>query len=499
MAYIDKINIELDDVYDLLNQLKLKGFLISTGDYVKVSKLLIALASYGKLPGKLNELLTLLSPIVCRSKYEQEIFVNEFNAWILYISRYHEKNAITLKQCKQRNIRGKVWPPKNKLSIAFDFGLIIVIIAFCISNKIDCKDNKKSIAAPEADTLYPAIKIDKNIPLHEPPQIAAVRGQLDKDFGNTRVIQNKEINWNQNERRAQLKQLVENINKISATPEDKAYFHYLKREIDDHFNVISIIWGSSFFIILIILILSKIKGRRTILGKYAGSTIMLKNTLYLKKMPNNFIANSKFRQIYQGLRRRRLIPSSILNVEPTVNVTINEGGLFTPVFKMSKILIEYVILLDRKSYNDHFTHYIDEILNHLIQNEVPIKKYYFNDDPRICKSVRSNDPATNLSDLYERFPNDKLIMFSDCNCFFNALSGHIHPWIDLLSRWEVCTIFTPLPFIEWYERENVISRLKFIQLFPATISGFSAFVASFQGKQADKFNLIRNTNRYPAL
>src|SRR5258708_7778675 len=75
-------NLDLQNLVDLIDELRAAGYDIGTQQYIAAQNLLIALAAGGELPRDLRSLRTWLAPVICSSPREQESFYRYFDRWI---------------------------------------------------------------------------------------------------------------------------------------------------------------------------------------------------------------------------------------------------------------------------------------------------------------------------------------------------------------------------------------------------------------------------------
>src|SRR5262245_62915273 len=75
-------NLQLEDLLALAETLRGAGFAIGTQQYIAAHELLVALASRGRLPENPQDWRSLLAPIFCSSRREQEEFAGHFTAWL---------------------------------------------------------------------------------------------------------------------------------------------------------------------------------------------------------------------------------------------------------------------------------------------------------------------------------------------------------------------------------------------------------------------------------
>lgn len=196
----------------------------------------------------------------------------------------------------------------------------------------------------------------------------------------------------------------------------------------------------------------------------------------VKNIAGSLWSNTLFLRIAQDFRRRIEVPSDALDINKTVEKTMQRGGWFTPAYGFRQVLPEYLVLVDRISYDDHQAGFVKEMIDRLKDNEVRVTVYYFNNDPRICFSADEKEPPLSFNEIAARHErlNFRLLLFTDASGFFNPQTGELEPWVDYLFRWQHVTVLTPEPPKFWGYREKELSRL--FMMFPSTPDGLAAFI-----------------------
>ena len=104
--------------------------------------------------------------------------------------------------------------------------------------------------------------------------------------------------------------------------------------------------------------------------------------LLVKPAEFNPFLDRNFARRVQDLRRPRLVDSHELDVSASLSATIDHGGLFSPVFSSQRVAPEYLVLIDRRSANDHVAQYADALVEALRQMRLYVDRYTYNSDFR---------------------------------------------------------------------------------------------------------------------
>jgi hypothetical protein len=177
-----------------------------------------------------------------------------------------------------------------------------------------------------------------------------------------------------------------------------------------------------------------------------------------------------FRKLMQEYRRRAIDGEPYLDTAKSIDYAVNRCGLFVPVYTHRHTLPEYLIFIDRKDLNDQYAKYIDELVGAMRWHDIAIEIFYFDGSPRYLRNAEGKAAWHTITQLVDRFPRHRLMIFSDCSGFFNRLTGNPHPWIDDIFPWQQRGIFLP----ETTRHAAIIERIfkeKGFNVQPAHLAG----------------------------
>ncbi|MCC5610399.1 serine hydrolase [Nostoc sp. CHAB 5834] len=183
----------------------------------------------------------------------------------------------------------------------------------------------------------------------------------------------------------------------------------------------------------------------------------------------NLVSSIVLLQISQSLRYRIRVPSSELDVNKTIDVTLSRGGWLTPIYKTYQVLPEYLFLVNRASYRDHQAKFMEEVTERLKDEGVFITIYFFDDDPRICFPHVCEGFPLRLREITSKYSQHFLVIISNTEKFFSSINGELEPWVNQLTSWSNRTVLTHTAAESWGYQELKIAQ-KFI-ILPATIKG----------------------------
>lgn len=222
--------------------------------------------------------------------------------------------------------------------------------------------------------------------------------------------------------------------------------------------------------------------------------------LTLKREEDFLYRNPAFRRTIQELRRHRQVRTNTLDIGNTVEATLREGGLFTPVLGRRQISPEYLVLIDRLGFHDQKSRLEDKILDRFKKEGVFFECFYFNGDPRLClqKYTNRKDETPkyfHLQELSLHYPEHRLLIFSDGAGMVDDFTNRPHRWIDLLSEWETRALLTPnsaLGYHQWIlEQENELPVL------PAHEGDLKTLLEIIRTGEIPKAKAYNNENDYP--
>lgn len=169
----------------------------------------------------------------------------------------------------------------------------------------------------------------------------------------------------------------------------------------------------------------------------------------------------------QQLRRPRWIDSDDLSVDATLERTIASGGLFTPVRAPRRVAPEYLMLVDRRSSDDHVAGHADALLAEFRRAIVYVDCYSFNGDPRRV-SLSTRVPSLSLDELTSRHPEHRLILVTSGDGLFDPVTGALFEWARTFARFQAGVMLTPVSRELWGHREEaIVSELK-VPVLPLT-------------------------------
>ncbi|MBB6091330.1 WD40 repeat protein [Povalibacter uvarum] len=243
--------------------------------------------------------------------------------------------------------------------------------------------------------------------------------------------------------------------------------------------------------------------RRPVLQRLTSSTPPQLSNVHLQNGAATFAESLPLRRLAQALRRRRLVESDDLRVEPTIAATVMKGGVFTPIRGANREP-DYIVLVDTACQSDHQARLAQELINDLTRSDVQIERWTFDKNPALCRKLslqglpftpaRASNAAqrlraqaiVSLEELHAQHPDHRLLIFSDGAGLFNAFDGSSIDAVETLMKWTQPTLLTPKPLVQWGEREWSLDRLG-CTVLPVTRDGLLVLMGVFAGAPERKF------------
>ena len=426
-----------------LDELRKAGYNVGLSEYLAAQDMLLTVAAQPILEA--SKFRSLLGPILCTSKFEQENFKDHYNAWLEKIGLFEEEAQ---KQHKEEN--------KIPQEIAKDieeieqesrrvwrllFLLVIAIIILVINSYA-----LYSITEPVTDDT-------EFVPLPE----ANILAVPDQDTERLPPIPEKE----------------------TTSP----FLPFLKKYWQDI--------GLMTVVVLLIILLQRLRWHRK-MDQYLVR-LRTADEPDTKRFRLHNISESLFPQqllLYtaRDFRRRKRVPSGYVNVESTIRKYLSQGSWLDDFdYKFQQVQPEYLFLIDRASAADHLATFAREMARQLQNQDVYISIYNFEEDPRLCfPEVGKRTPA-NLNDLAIKHYNCRLVIFSDATNWFHLRTGMLEVWVKGLEKWPERALLTPKDRARWGRLESAISQ--HVVVLSSDTEGFKELIKSFDNSKYKEGNL----------
>ena len=477
----------LDDLFIFIENLRLSGYPIGTHQFLLIQELLIRLNADNKFPKNISGLYSFLSPLICTTPDQQADFKHRFAEWIHEGPIEQEETETEPLSHTEKTVTSI----KQKSRRLF-FGWTIAVILVCVMGLFYLNLPIKSEEASSGALIEPTS------PINEPNlQGRDVTGSLPSTLTSVKS-EPEPVQMTETIEETSLAETV-----ISKAVQTASINKAVTRQVDNEprkkpglpkpdiprpkpNNDLLIYLGGAICIFLGGILLRWLYLANTALHlqrQYSDTEVNM-NEFFVKEPEPHLFQSVAFFRTAQQFRKHLRVQSNRLDVPKTVNKTVEQGGCFSPVTGFTVRQPEYLILIDRMTYHDHQTDMINTLAARLIENDIHVSKYYFDEDPRSCIPADGKTITyLNLSQLYFSHPNHHLMIFSNGKFLINPVTGELAKWIDQFKKWTNRAILLP----DMDEANQFIipfSNADFM-IMPADESGLSLLIDQWQADAAD--------------
>ncbi len=441
--------------------LRLAGYDIGTTEFFAAQDLIVALAAQDKLPPQLTAMKTLLMPILCHSLQEQEYFNQHFDNWVNRVESVKpEETQLTFVQKLWQALKQAVKNLKGFLI----FALIIFLLLSVFPTVFYVEQSNKKDNAPKT------------------PSQQITPTPNDSEGSPSTISTEPTLNLSDDIKP------TDNGNSIENQPYYQKWW----------------VWGILWLILcgwLFWYLWQRYKAQPYLTRKSTSKSPKI-TQLFAKNINAGLFQSVGLARVAQQLRKHTPIATDCVDLKATIKRTIKAGGWFTPVTGFAKTIPEYLVLIDRTTFKDHHSHFIDALVNQLIAEGVFVARYYFDGDPRHCYPENDDLPPLLLTELADHYPAHRLLMFSDGNGFIDPITGDIVRWIAQFSVWTQKTFFTLEQPGQWGYQEKLLENADFlIRTVPVNENDLMTLAEQIKAEiaQPDNFNPKHSTKDFTAF
>jgi hypothetical protein len=185
----------------------------------------------------------------------------------------------------------------------------------------------------------------------------------------------------------------------------------------------------------------------------------------------------EFMTAINRLRGREASERLRINLQRTVAATIRRGGLIDFRFDAYTRPVEYLLLIDKNSEQNHQAQLFEFIYQHLLRQEVHAERFFFDGVPLWCWNERHPEglPLERLKHLHR---DARLIVLGSGYGFISPVTGELEEWTAQLAAWNRRALLTPAPLAGWNYREATLAQ--FFQVLPSSMEGMTQVVRHFE-------------------
>ncbi|MGM9511279.1 DUF2278 family protein [Larkinella sp. GY13] len=179
----------------------------------------------------------------------------------------------------------------------------------------------------------------------------------------------------------------------------------------------------------------------------------------------------------------------MMDVSRTIRATASRGGYPSIYYQQIKLRPRYLVLIDQRSTFHQQARLYAYLGSVLTESEVELETFFFNSDPRICRSEKYPKGIA-LSDLYRLHRHSYLVLITEGIRLIDYDRGTVTPWVtNGFDGWEKRAILTPVYPENWTSIEAILAR--FFIVLPATPDGQLLLRTYFQAGEHPTFQELR--------
>jgi uncharacterized protein with von Willebrand factor type A (vWA) domain len=512
-------NLDLESLVEIIDELRLAGYDISTQQYIAAQNLLIALAARGELSDNPRALRTWLAPVLCSSPREQENFYRYFDRWLarhpeLITGPQQPGKSLDLaagSDQPQRSWLQFLSRPWLRISVTILLITLGIVLVFYLNPRsrslrgtvVDDQTNQ-SISGAKVSFKGKDTSSDKDggfsvsYSLKELPSDLVVQSN---GYETTPVTVTNDTSSPLTIRLPSA--LPPPTTPTPVTTPTPPRIPLLSSESPTTITTSPRAWIRYAAVMFPLLLFAgwwvwKTKLNRALLERLQQTKEPRLEQLTVKSITAEIFEGQSLRRTIQELRRHRRRGAYDLDSERTINRTIHNGGLFTPAYGSRQTLPEYLVLIDQASFADQQARLDTEIVRRLVRDNVFVDAYYFQSDPRLCRRLQRNSRNVTLQELAALHPDHHVLVFSDGASFINPLNGQPERWLEMFAAWPRRALLTPESPAQWGETERKLAELDFI-ILPATRAGLAAFAEILAGGREPLLEGELRTRPFPSL
>jgi hypothetical protein len=476
-ALIERIERELlvrpGELIEFIDELRRDHeYNIGIGRFIVVQNLLIALAAQGKLRATPQELKAWLTPLLCTSPKEQNDFGPHFERWLAKQPqtspaapapdpRLPPPPPPIIRPSRRDSFR-YLWRRRKQLALVGMVAVVAIALFILFKTNGQPPINYNSNNSPTPLVTPPASPSPDLVPMATEDQPGIVYSAR------------------------------ETPRQPKPPPRSRweaflPYLNWLTYGIAGLAPLIFVGWWAN-----------SLYRRRSQLEKWRTNKAPRPDRIVVRGIRERLFKNSELRRAARELRRYRRLRSDDLDAPATINSTILNGGLFTPVYGSRRALPEYLVLIDRSSFSDQQAKLADEFFNRLCENDILLDRYYFSRDPRICQKGGPEAAHLTLQDLEALHPDHYLVIFSDGAGLINSVTGRPQGWLNLFSSWTSRALLTPEPLPDWGYSEWILATSGFVVL-PARTDSLRVLTEVSEGGASPKIMGADRSLPYPSI
>lgn len=463
---------DADQMSGFFDDLRSSGYQVGIAEQTRVAELIVTLKAQGNFPRSSKEMARFLGPLLCKSVEQQLHFPAKFE---VHFGRWYDVGPTTKKQTEASADPGIIEVIDTAIKSVAQAAAVKDVLR---SHEVSAILKRALIVTVAVFALAVLSSRLVNFEQTNPEDVEAPSTQSAQTEPTTEAAQNStEQRPSRIERLRELwsKRISDFWSDVKAMTGPAAVYRYASG-----FGLWGLLALSFPFALAMLWVVapgartSAFLRRRRAKGRPAMVSLLVDEPRF------NPFDVPKLSPEYQTLRRPFAVTSDEIDVERSLLETVRLGGLFSPVKATRLIAPEYLVLIDRKSFNDHVGRYAEALLAALQKNQIYTDVYWYNGDLR--RLFRSyDDVGLTFEEVAGRCAAHRLILITNGVGLFNRRTGEIANWAEAIKRFSMRLILTPAPKDLWGYRESALSSvlsLPVLRLSPETVPDLTEVLTS---------------------
>jgi len=169
------------------------------------------------------------------------------------------------------------------------------------------------------------------------------------------------------------------------------------------------------------------------------------------------------------------------DVDTTIKRITQKGETAEPVYKHKRKHNDYLIIVEQDSYKNHYAQFIKTIYKTLLKNNIDVRLFTFNTDPRILYADTNNKKYT-INQVFALYGNAVLLYFGSTSLWFNTQNFNIYKWTKILTRWQHRYWFPDSSPDNWHLHEQIGTKI-FPNILPLNFKAFELITKHITGNE----------------
>lgn len=465
-----------DVISAFLDELREAGYNLGVEQYVAVQDLVLALVTQGKILEHPKQLRSFLGPIVCSSAVEQDDFQIRFDRWFPVeqtpedLSKTIPEEAKSFQQALQQI---------TKRSRRLGWGIAAILSVLFLVGVFASPGNLPTEVPVTTPTVSPTV----STPSPSPTKAPTISPTVPTPSPNTAPTVSPTVPT-PSPSPTSIEPIQEPVPVLLPTSSALPVPVLIVPDWQITLGLFALLSGLTFSIEQ----LYWNRWVRLFLERQGTNQVPQLQQISLPSVDQVLFPPLVFLHIAQRFRQRVPVPSHRLAIVPTITKTLRNGGWFAPVYGYRQELPEYLLLIDRSSFQDHQARLINEMVKRLEEQAVLITGFYFDRSPQLCFPFGTGTPCS-LKDISDRYRQHRLLIFVQADQFFSPITGELEPWVQRLDFWSDRAVLTPKPLEQWAYPELTLAE--HLIVLPATPEGLKHLIRNLQDSSAPPLPLER--------